>query len=184
MKLKHAILVGALFFSACGKKKDATKDETGGTTETSAKTTETKATAKGRSIPNSSGLVLDAPAKWLDNGIGGAAGFHIDADGGMLMVREASPEEAAKPLDAWKKETEEILFQKWISADATPDGFKALYVMDKIAMKGDEAVKAGDTFAFTVRRKIGGKVHDCSGNGATAEVAAEGADLCMKIEAK
>jgi hypothetical protein len=189
MKFTHLIaaLVLVVGFAGCKKKDEAKKDDTTATTPTTegaAKTTETKA-ASGRTIPNANGLVVDAPAKWKDNGIGGAAGMHLDADGGMFMVRETSPEEAAKSMADWKKETEEMLFQKWTSADEIPgEGFKALYAMDKITMKGDEPVKDGTTHAFHVRRKIGGKTHDCYGSAAKEEDAKEGLDLCMKVAAK
>jgi hypothetical protein len=181
-----ALLLG----SACSKKNDAAKDQptTEPTADPSAKTTETpkeapKAAPKGRSIPNANGLVVDAPAKWLDNGIGGAAGMHLDADGGNFTLREAEGEEAAQSLDDWKKGTEEIMFQKWISADAAPDGFKAIYVLDKMTMKGEDMVKDGSVVAFTVRRKIGDKTYVCSGSAATEDVAKEAIDLCYKVAA-
>lgn len=191
MKFTHVIAALALVvgFAGCKKKDEAKKDEpaaTTPTTEGAAKTTETPAaTAKGRSIPNANGLVVEAPAKWIDNGIGGAAGMHLDADAGMFMVRETAPEEAAKSMADWKKETEEMLFQKWTTAEEIPgEGFKALYTMDKITMKGDEPVKDGTTHAFHVRRKIGGKTHDCYGSAAKEEDAKEALDLCMKVAAK
>jgi hypothetical protein len=169
--------------SACKKDK---KDEAGSTTSTEKTTEPTKEApakkASGRSIPNSNGLSVDAPAKWLDNGVGGAAGFHLDADGGMLVLNETSAEEQAKKLDAVKKETEEVIFEKWVSADETPDGFKMLWVIPKITMKGDEAVKDGTAFAFNVRRKIGSKVYDCSGSAQKQEDATEAMDLCTKIQ--
>lgn len=186
MKLTYVIAALALVLgSAC--KKDAAKDKESAAqpAATEPKTAEpaAKPAAKGRSIPNANGLVVDAPAKWLDNGIGGAAGMHLDADAGMFTVRETAPEEAAKNLATFKKETEEVMFQKWISAEEIPDGFKTLYVLDKMTMKGEEMVKDGSTFAFTVRRKIGGKVYDCSGSAATQETAAEAIDLCLKVNA-
>lgn len=182
-----ALLLG----SACSKKeaaKDQPPDNKADPADPSAKTAETpkeapKAAAKGRSIPNASGLVVDAPAKWLDNGIGGAAGMHLDADGGNFTVREAEGEEATQSLDDWKKGTEEIMFQKWISADAAPDGFKAIYLLDKVVMKGEEMVKDGSVTAFTVRRKIGDKTYVCSGSGADETTAKEAVDLCYKIAA-
>jgi hypothetical protein len=181
-----ALLLG----SACSKKNEnaPAKDQPAATGDTAAKTAETpkeapKAAAKGRSIPNANGLVVDAPAKWLDNGIGGAAGMHLDADGGNFTLREAEGEEAAQSLDDWKKGTEEVMFQKWISADAAPDGFKAIYVLDKLTMKGEEMVKDGSVIAFTVRRKIGDKTYVCSGSGATEDVAKEAIDLCYKVAA-
>jgi hypothetical protein len=178
-----AALALTLGVAACKKKNDEAKtDDKTAAGDTSAKTTETPK-AKGRKIANGNGLVVEAPAKWLDNGIGGAAGMHLDADAGMFMVRETSPEEAAKKMADWKKETEEMMFQKWISADETPDGWKALYVVDKITMKGDEAVKDGSNFAFHVRRKIGDKVHDCYGSAAKQEDAQEGLDICTKVAA-
>ncbi|HEY4057429.1 MAG TPA: hypothetical protein VGM39_12515 [Kofleriaceae bacterium] len=175
--LASVALVSGL--AACGKSAD-----TGGTQE-AAKGTEGKAAAQAgaREIPNANGLTVDAPAKWLDNGIGGAAGMHLDASAGDFSVRETSPEEAAKPLADWKSETEQLMFQKWISADATADGFKAVYAMDKMTMKGDDMVKDGTQFAFTVRRKIGGKVQDCSGSASTEAIAAEAVELCTKIAA-
>jgi hypothetical protein len=186
MKLTHVIAVLALAagLTAC-KKKEETKTETPAASgEGTPKTTETPA-AKGRSIPNANGLVVEAPAKWLDNGIGGAAGMHLDADGGMFMINETSPEEAAKGMAGWKKDTEEMLFQKWITAEELPDnGFKALYAIDKIKMKGEEPVKDGTQFAFHTRRKIGDKVRDCYGSAATQADAQEGLDLCLKVAAK
>ena len=74
------------------------------------------------------------------------------------------------------------MFQKWISADELPGGWKAVYAIDKVTMKDDEPVKDGTAFAFTVRRAIGGKAHDCSGSAATEEVAREGVELCLTIE--
>lgn len=176
-----ALVVG----SAACKKDPAAKDQPASekaTPEGAPKAAEAKAPS-GRSIPNINGLSVDAPATWLDNGIGGAAGMHLDADGGMFSVRETSPEEAAKNFATFKSETEEILFQKWISAEETPDGFKTIYVMDKIKMVGDEPVKDGSTFAFHVRRKIGGKVMDCDGSAATEATAKEAVDLCLKVAA-
>lgn len=186
MKLTYIATALALTagLTACKKKKEEDKTAPAGGDTTAPKTADTPKEApkaKGRTIPNSDGLVVDAPAKWLDNGIGGAAGMHMDADGGMFMVRETAPEEAAKKMADWKKETEEMMFQKWISADETPDGFKALFVVDKITMKGDEPVKDGSNYAFHVRRKIGDKVHDCYGSAAKQEDAAEGMDLCTKV---
>jgi hypothetical protein len=189
MKFTHIVAALALVvgFAGC-KKKEESKTDPAPTAEGAAKTTETpKAetpSAKGRTIPNSQGLVVDAPAKWLDNGIGGAAGMHLDADGGMFMIDETSPEEAAKKFEVYKKDTEEMLFQKWIKADATADGWTALYAMDKIKMKGDEPVKDGTTYAFHVRRKIGDKTYSCTGSAATQETAQEAIDLCTKVAAK
>lgn len=191
MKLTHVIASLSLVLAVgCSKKDAANKDESAAkptTAETKAGDTKAEpAAAKpagGRSIPNANGLTVDAPAKWLDNGIGGAAGMHLDADAGMFTVRETAPEEAAKDLATFKKETEQVMFQKWVSADATPDGFKTLYVLDKMTMKGDDMVKDGSTFAFTVRRKINGKTYDCSGSAATEDTAKEAIDLCMKVNA-
>ena len=190
MKFTHVIAALALVvgFAGCKKKDEAKKDETAPTTPTTegaAKTTETPAAAKGRKIPNANGFVVEAPARWIDNGIGGAAGMHLDADGGGWQLRESSAEESAKSMADWKKDTEEILFQKWISAEEIPgEGFKALYTMDKITMKGDEPVKDGSQFAFHVRRKIGGTSQECYGTAAKEEDAKEGLDLCMKVAAK
>ena len=189
MKLTYMIAALALVLGSACKKNDANKEPAAQPTaaEGSPKTTETpvapKAAAKGRAIPNANGLVVDAPAKWVDNGIGGAAGLHLEGDAGNFQVRETAPEEAAKPLATFKSETEEIMFQKWVSAEEIPDGFKAIYVLDKMTMKGEDLVKDGSTFAFTVRRKIGGKVHDCSGSAATQETAAEAVELCLKVDA-
>jgi hypothetical protein len=132
-------------------------------------------------MPNSKGLVLDAPAKWQDNGIGGAAGFHLADDQGNIMLDEVSPEEAGKSFETIKKETEEILFEKWVSSDKTADGFKLVYVIPKIAMKGDEMEKVGTQFAYTVRRKIGATLYRCSGSAATKEIVDEAVALCDKV---
>jgi|SRR4051812_44567827 hypothetical protein len=185
MKLTHALVTILLGLSAGACAKKDAKDQPAGTSETAAKTTDKAPAAPGgRKIPNSSGLVVDAPAKWLDNGIGGAAGMHLDGDAGMFMVNETSPEEAAKKLADFKTDTESMGVNKWVSAEETPDGFKTLYVVDKLTMKGDDMVKDGTQFAFHVRRKIGDKTQDCYGSAATQETATEAIDLCNKIAAK
>lgn len=187
--LASVLGLGLAVGAACSKKNEGAKDQpatdnTAAPADPAAKTAEPpKAAAKGRAIPNANGLVVDAPAKWLDNGIGGAAGMHLDADGGMFTVREAEGEEATQSLDDWKAGTEEIMFQKWVSADAQPDGFKAIYLLDKMTMKGEDMVKDGSVVAFTVRRKIGDKTYVCSGSAATEETAKEAVDLCYKISA-
>lgn len=178
-----ATILLALTLSACKKQEDTKSDPA---RDPAAKPAEPAApppaAAKGRTIPNSDGLVIDAPAKWKDNGIGGAAGMHLDADAGMFMVRALEPDEAARSLADWKAETEQVMFQSWISAEELPEGgFKALYAMDKIKMDGDEPVKDGTTYAFHVRRKLGDKPHDCYGSAATQETAAEALDLCLKV---
>ncbi len=186
MKLTYLLSSLALVSTAACKKTDAGDPTQAPATTAAAKTADpgAKPAASGRSIPNVNGLTVDAPAKWLDNGIGGAGGMHLDADGGMFMIREASADEAGKKLAAFKTETEEMLFEKWVAAEELPaGGFKALYVMDKIKMKGDEPVKDGTTFAFTVRRTIAGKLYDCSGTGATEATAKEAIDLCLKVNA-
>lgn len=138
----------------------------------------TKAARGGRAIPNSAGLRVDAPARWLDNGVGGAAGLHLADGAGMLMVREASADEAAKSLEQFKADTEAMLFQKWLAADATADGFEAVWVMDAV---DDEMNKVGSQVGFQVRRSIGGKVHDCYGSAKAEADAREALALCKQI---
>lgn len=135
----------------------------------------------GRDIPNSAGLAVDAPARWQDNGIGGAAGLHLADDAGMFMVREASAEEAGKTLDQFKADTEAMLFQTWISAEATADGFEALWVMDALELQGDEMKKVGSQLSFHVRRTIGGKAHECTGTAKAEADAREAIALCKAI---
>jgi hypothetical protein len=195
MKLAHVLAITALSVTtvACKKSDDAKPSAAPAAEGTAAKPSEpgakpaepaAAAAPAGRKIPNSSGLVVDAPAKWLDNGIGGAAGMHLDGDAGMFMVRETSAEEAAKKLAEFKTDTESTGVKKWVSAEETPDGFKTLYTTDKLTMKGDEMVKDGELYAFHVRRKIGDKAHDCYGSAAKQADASEAIDLCMKIAAK
>jgi len=190
MKLTYVVAILAL--AGCGSKKDkegkAPPEPAG---ETAAKSAEPpkaaepeKPKASGRAMPNSKGLVLDAPAKWGDNGIGGAAGFHLADDQGNIMLNEVSTEEANKPFETTKKETEEILFEKWITADKTADGFKMVYVIPKVAMKGDEMEKVGTQFAYTVRRKIGATLYNCTGSAATKEIVDEAVALCDKVAAE
>lgn len=182
-------LVAALgLLGACKNKEDAAASDPApsGAAAAAAKVAEPdKAAAApkagGRAIPNSNNLSVDAPAKWLDNGPGGAAGMHLDAEAGDFNIRETAAEEAAKTLAQFKQDTEAMLFQSWISAEATPDGIKALWMMDKIEMKGDEAVKNGSMAAFLVRRKIDGKTYDCGGSAKTKELALEAVALCTKI---
>ena len=182
------VLWMSLALAGCSKKDKPAEDKGAKPTETAAKdeakpAEPAKPAASGRAIPNSSGLVVDAPAKWKDNGIGGAAGMHLDADAGQFQVRELAAEELDQKMDAWKGDTEQIMFQKWVSAEETPDGWKAIYVLDKMTMKGEEMVKDGSTFAFHVRRKIGDKVYSCSGSAATQETATEAVELCNKVNA-
>jgi len=193
--MKITIALAVLALAGCGSKKDKEDKAPAVPTTEAAKPAEGAATAtkpaepekpkaSGRSMPNSKGLVLDAPAKWEDNGIGGAAGFHMADDQGMLMMSEVSPEEANKPFDVTKKETEEILFEKWVTSDKTADGFKFVYVIPKLAMKGDEMEKVGTQFAFTVRRKVGPTLYNCTGTAATKEIAEEAVALCDKVAAE
>jgi hypothetical protein len=189
MKFTHVLgaLVLVAGMAACKKKEAKTGDTTAPAASGEAPKTVDKAAdkpaSKGRTVPNGNGLTAEAPARWVDNGIGGAAGFHLDGDAGGFQIREIAPEEAAKSMDDWKKETEEMLFQKWISADATADGFKALYTMDKIKMQGEEPVKDGSQFAFHVRRKLNGKVTDCYGTAAKQEDAQEAIGICSSVAA-
>ena len=188
MKFTHLIAALALASGvvAC-KKKEETKTDTTATTEAPKGTEapkEAPKAAKGRKVPNGNGLVLDAPARWVDNGIGGAAGYHLDADAGGFQIRELEGEEATKSFADWKKESEEMLFQKWITAEETPDGgFTALYVIDSMKMKGEELVKDGSQFAFHVRKKVGGKTYYCYGTAKAEADAKEGLDLCTKFTA-
>lgn len=186
MKLTYVIAILAL--AGCGSKKDkeAPAPATGSPEAKAAEAEPAKAepakpAKTGREIPNSKGLSVEAPATWLDNGIGGAAGMHLDADAGDFQLYEVTPEEAAKDMDTIKKETEEVMFQKWVSSEKTADGFKLIYILDKMQMKGEELKKVGSTFAFTVRRKIGATLYTCSGPAATKEIAAEGVALCEKV---
>ena len=186
-RLTLALVAALGLLGACKSKEDAaTSDPAPSGAAAAAKTAEPdKAPAApkagGRAIPNSNNLSVDAPAKWLDNGPGGAAGMHLDAEAGDFNIRETAAEEAAKTLAQFKQDTEAMLFQSWISAEATPDGIKALWMMDKIEMKGDEAVKNGSMAAFLVRRKIDGKTYDCGGSAKTKELALEAVALCTKI---
>lgn len=184
MKFTHLIAALALASGVAACKKKEEKTDTTATTEAPKGTEAPKEAPKaagGRKVPNANGLVLDAPAKWKDNGIGGAAGYHLDADAGGFQIRELEGEEAAMAFADWKKQTEEILFKKWISADETPDGFTALYEIDKMTMKGEEMVKDGSQFAFHVKKKVGGKVYYCYGTAAAEADAKEGLDLCSKF---
>ena len=195
--LKLSFLALVLTAAACGKK-DSDKPATGsagdkavaadpvkptepGTDKPPAPADPPKPAAAGREVPNSGGLRVDAPAKWLDNGIGGAAGMHLDNDGGMFTLRELAAEETGKTFEQAKQDTQEYLFQKWISSDKTADGWKLVYEMDKIEMKGDEAKKVGTIVGFEVRRKIGDKPYVCSGSAQTKETALEAVELCTKV---
>lgn len=187
--MKLTYLVAILALAGCGSKKDKEAPAPAvGSSE--AKPTEAepataaepaKAATGGREIPNSKGLSVDAPAKWLDNGIGGAAGMHMDADAGDFHLWEVTPEEAAKDMNTIKKETEEIMFEKWVSSKATADGFELIYVLDKMEMKGEELKKVGTTFGVTVRRKIGATLYTCGGAASTKEIAEEAVALCGKV---
>jgi hypothetical protein len=111
---------------------------------------------------------------------------HID-DSNVVLLHLGDDDAyaaASKAFADWKKETEEMLFQKWITAEETPDGgFTALYVIDSMKMKGEELVKDGSQFAFHVRKKVGGKVYYCYGTAKAEADAKEGLDLCTTFTA-
>ena len=106
--MKLTYLVTFLALAGCGSKKDkegaapaAGSPEAKPTEGDPAKPAEPdkpapKATS-GRAMPNSKGLVLDLPAKWEDNGIGGAAGFHLADDQGNIMMNDVSPVRPRRP---------------------------------------------------------------------------------------
>ncbi len=134
-----------------------------------------------RSIPNAAAkLEIDAPATWLDNGIGGAAGMHIEG-GADFMINEMSPDDAAKKLAEIKTDAEAMLFQKWITAEEKDGVTKLLFNMDKITMKGDEPVKDGTLVSFEARSDIGGKKYKCYGSAPDQAGAQEGLDLCLRV---
>ncbi|HTJ85415.1 MAG TPA: hypothetical protein VL400_27040, partial [Polyangiaceae bacterium] len=112
--------------------------------------------------------------------IGGAAGFHSEAGGLTWHVQEQTGEEASKTFDAKKKETEEILFKKWIKADKTADGWSMTYEASKINDKGDEA---GTSYSFSVRKKVGDKVYDCYGGVDKQADLAGAVDSCTSLKA-
>ena len=185
MKFIQFLAASALLTSlvACKAKDEAADQPAGKTTEAApaGKPAPAAKASSGRSIPNSDSLSVDAPAKWLDNGVGGAAGLHLDADAGNFSLNLVTPEEAAKNMATIKSETEQMLFEKWVSSAETPDGFKLVYVIDKITMKGDEPVKTGTTLGFQVRRKIGGKLYSCSGGAETQAIIDEAVALCEHV---
>jgi hypothetical protein len=135
-----------------------------------------------RSIPNApEKMTIDAPAKWLDNGVGGAAGMHIEG-GADFMIREMDAEDATKKIADIKTETEEMMFQKWVTAEDKDGVIKLIYNIDKITMKGDEPVKDGTKVAFEIRRELGGKKYKCYGTSPDLANAQEGADLCSRVK--
>ena len=189
MSTTHLIAMLSLVLGvpAC-KKKDADNNKAEpASTDPAAKTAPDPAqpapppASKGRKIPNSNGLVVDAPAKWQDNGIGGAAGMHLDGLAGDFQLRESSAEEKAKTLDQYKEESQTPMFDKWVSAETTPDGWKALDIGHKIEMKGEEAVKGAAQFEFHIHRKIGDKPYECYGTANKKEDALEAMELCTKV---
>ena len=71
-----------------------------------------------------------------------------------------------------------------MSSAKTADGFKMVWVIPKVAMKGEEMVKVGTQFAYTVRRKVGATLYNCTGSAATKEIADEAVALCDKVAAE
>ena len=134
-----------------------------------------------RSIPNATAkLQVDAPRKWINHGIGGAAGMHIN-NGADFMLNEMAADDARKTLREIKADAEAMLFQKWINATTDAGVTTLVYNMDKITMQGDEPVKSGTLVAFEVRRPIDGKPYKCYGSAPDQATADEAVALCMHV---
>ena len=132
-------------------------------------------------IPNISGFIADVPTGAEPNATGGAAGFHAADDSYGMMLREESPEEAAKDMDTIKKETEQVLFKKWIQSDATADGWALAWESAKMDSEGNEA---GSQFSYQVRRKLGDKTYSCYGAVAKADAVPAALKSCASIRAR
>ena len=134
-----------------------------------------------RMIPNATAkLQVDAPRKWLDNGMGGAAGMHIET-GADFMLNEMAADDAGKTLAEIKTDAEAMLFQKWVTAKSAAGVTTLVYNMDKISMQGDEPVKSGTLVAFEVRRAIDGKPYKCYGSAPDQATADEAVALCLHV---
>ncbi|MFO0749207.1 MAG: hypothetical protein U1F43_26620 [Myxococcota bacterium] len=139
--------------------------------------------AKGawKDIPNANGMIADVPANAVENGVGGAAGFH-SADGTFeFMVRELSGEETTKSFDQAKADASSMMFKKWIKSETTPDGWVLSYEMPKL---DEDAKEVGSVFAFDVRRKIGAKLYSCSGGLSAAEGLDAAIAACNSVRRK
>lgn len=180
--MKLTLLVAVIALAGCGKKDSKDTPAAGSGAEAKPAPPPPPKPA-GRKLPNSSGTthVVDAPAKWLDNGVGGAEGMHLDGEAGDFHLTEVTPEEAKKTLEQKSDEIEQVLFEKWVSSKQTKDGFELIYVLDKMKMEGDKMKKDGTTFGFDVRLRIQGKLWTCSGAASTKEIADEAVGLCNKI---
>jgi hypothetical protein len=155
---------------------------TGAATESATPGAAKAAESGWRSIPNATEkLQIDAAAKWLDNGMGGAAGMHIEG-GADFMIRAMDPDDAAKKIAEVKTDAEQMLFQKWLTAEDKDGVIKLIYNIDKITMKVDEPVKDGSNVAFEVRRELGGKKYKCYGSAPDQASAKEAVDLCSRIK--
>lgn len=181
-------------FSACKKSEEAAPDKAEPPAETATKPVEpAEEPAKPaaamppaevgswQEIPNISGFIADVPTGAVPNATGGAAGFHAADDSYGMMLREESPEEAAKDMDTIKKETEQVLFKKWIQSDATADGWALAWESAKMDGEGNEA---GSQFSYQMRRKLGDKTYSCYGAVATAEAVAGALKSCASIRAR
>ena len=134
-----------------------------------------------RSIPNAPAkLQVDAPRKWLNNGMGGAAGMHIE-NGADFLLSERAADDAGKTLREIKADAEAMLFQKWVTAKSDAGVTTLVYNMDKISMQGDEPVKSGTLVAFEVRRAIDGKPYKCYGSAPDQATADEAVTLCLHV---
>ena len=134
-------------------------------------------------IPNISGMKVKVPDGAKPNGVGGAAGFHTDDDSFGFTLMEVSADRQGKSMDDVKKETEEILFKKWIKSEATDDGWVLTYEAPKMNFDGDEPKEVGVVYSFEVRRKIGDKTFKCYGGIAKADGLDAVVDACKSIKA-
>ncbi len=127
-------------------------------------------------VPNIDGLQAKVAATLVPNGRGGAAGFH--ADGGKLsvLIRELTSDEA-KPFDEVKKETEEVLFKKWISSEKTANGFVLQW--EGRPLEGNDT-----TYNYEVRRTVGSKTFTCYGAGANAAEIVTAVETCKSLKSR
>lgn len=126
-------------------------------------------------VPNIEGMQAKVPATFVPNGIGGAAGFNVKGSKLSVIIRELTSAEA-KPMDDEKKDTEQVLFKKWISSEKTADGFVLQW--EGASFDGD-----GTTYNFEVRKTVGTKTVTCYGGGASAAEISTGIGVCKSLKA-
>lgn len=132
------------------------------------------------SVPNANGLQVKPPAGSVENGPGGAWGFHTTDDSFDFNFRKVEP--PLGTFDESKKDKEALLFKKWIRSEKTADGWILVHEAPKIDLASEK--ETGSFFAIDVRKKLGESSYTCSGSVAKQADVQKVVDACQSLRAE